>query len=164
VRSEGAQENVRATAMPQSLAKIYVHLIFSTKNRERLLPDDLRPGFCAYFGGILRDLGCTAVEINSEPDHVHLLFLASRTETLSDVVRQLKTGSNLWLQEQRPEFHHFHWQNGYGAFSVSQSGVEEVREYIRLQREHHRVMTFQEEYRKFLARHEIEFDERYVWD
>lgn len=94
--------------MPQSLAKIYVHLIFSTKNRERLLPDDLRPVLHAYLGGILRDLGCTAVEINSEPDHVHLLFLASRTEALSDVVRQLKTGSNLWLQEQRPELRHFH--------------------------------------------------------
>jgi|GEM_PF-4914761 len=84
--------------MPQSLAKIDVHLIFSTKNRERLLPDDLRPGLHTYLGGILRDLGCTAVEINSEPDHAHLLFLASRTETLSDVVRQLKTGSNLWLR------------------------------------------------------------------
>lgn len=150
--------------MPQSLAKIYVHLIFSTKNRERLLPDDLRPALHAYLGGILRDLGGTAVEINSEPDHVHLLFLASRTETLSDVVRQLKTGSNLWLQEQRPEFHNFHWQNGYGAFSVSQSGVEDVRDYIRRQREHHRVMTFQDEYRKFLGKHGIEFDERYVWD
>ena len=82
---------------------------------------------------------------------VHLLFLASRTETLSDVVRQLKTGSNLWLQEQRTELQHFRWQNGYGAFSVSQSAVEDVCDCIRRQREHHRVMTFQDEYRKFLA-------------
>lgn len=150
--------------MPQSLAKIYVHLIFSTKNSYRMIPDDLRPGLHAYLGGILRDLGCTPVEINSEPDHVHLLFLASRTESLSVIVRQLKTGSNLWLQEQRPALLNFHWQNGYGAFSISQSGVEDVQDYIRRQSEHHRVMTFQEEYRKFLTRYEIEFDERYVWD
>ncbi|MDZ4403348.1 transposase [Prosthecobacter sp.] len=129
-----------------------------------MLPDDLRPGLHAYLGGILRDLGGTAVEINSEPDHVHLLFLASRAETLSDVVGQLKTGSNLWLQEQRPELHPFHWQNGYGAFSVSPSAVEDVRDYIRRQREHHRMMTFQDEYRKFLVKHGIEFDERHVWD
>lgn len=132
----------------------------STSSSARRTANASSPTTC----GILRDLGGTAVEINSEPDHAHLLFLASRTETLSDVVRQLKTGSNLWLQEQRPEFSHFHWQNGYGAFSVSQSGVEEVRDYIRRQREHHRVMTFQDEYRKFLARYEIEFDERHVWD
>ncbi|MDP1591519.1 MAG: transposase, partial [Prosthecobacter sp.] len=114
--------------------------------------------------GVLRDLGCTAIEINTEPDHAHILFLLSRTETLSDIVRQVKTGSTHWLHEQRPALRDFHWQNGYGAFSVSQSAVEEVREYIRKQREHHHVMTFQEEYRKFLARYEIEFDERHVWD
>jgi putative transposase len=141
LRSEGAQEN-----------------------RERAIPDDLRPNLHAYMGGVLRDLGCTAVEINAEPDHVHLLFLLSRTESLSDIVRQVKTGSTNWLKEQRAVLSAFHWQNGYGAFSVSQSAVEEVREYVRNQRDHHRVMTFQEEYRKFLIRYEVGFDERYVWD
>lgn len=150
--------------MPQSLAKIYVHLIFSTKNRERAVPDDLRPGLHAYMGGVLRDLGCTAVEINTEPDHAHVLFLLSRTESLSNIVRQVKTGSTHWLQDKQPALRHFHWQNGYGAFSVSQSTLQEVREYVRGQRDHHRVMTFQEEFRKFLTRYEIEFDERYVWD
>lgn len=150
--------------MPQSLAKIYVHLIFSTKNRERIIHDDLRPNLHAYMGGVLRDLGCTAVEINTELDHAHLLFLLSRTEALSDIVRQVKTGSTNWLQEQGSTLSGFHWQNGYGAFSVSQSAVDGVREYIRHQREHHRVMTFQDEYRKFLTRYEVEFDERYVWD
>lgn len=150
--------------MPQSLAKIYIHLIFSTKNRERAVPDDLRPGLHAYMGGVLRDLGCTAVDINTEPDHAHVLFLLSRTESLSNIVRQVKTGSTHWLQDKQPALRHFHWQNGYGAFSVSQSTLQEVREYGRGQREHHRVMTFQEEFRKFLTRYEIEFDERYVWD
>lgn len=150
--------------MPQSLAKIYVHLIFSTKDRERTIPDDLRPDLHAYIGGVLRDIGCTPVEINTEPDHAHVLFLLARTESLSNIVRQVKTGSTHWLHDQRPTLRHFHWQNGYGAFSVSQSALDEVKAYVRDQREHHRVMTFQEEFRKFLTRYEVEFDERYVWD
>ncbi|MFO1484716.1 MAG: IS200/IS605 family transposase [Verrucomicrobiaceae bacterium] len=150
--------------MPQSLSKIYVHLIFSTKNRERVIPLHLQPDLHAYMGGILRDLGCTAVEINTEPDHAHLLFLLSRTEPLSTIVGQVKTGSTGWLQRQLPVLQNFHWQNGYGAFSVSQSNVEEVREYIRAQQEHHRTITFQEEFRRFLKRYEVEYDERYVWD
>jgi REP element-mobilizing transposase RayT len=150
--------------MAQSLAKLYVHLIFSTKNRERVLPDDIRPALHSYMGGILRDLGCTAVEINTEPDHAHALFILARTAAPSDVIGQLKKGSTNWLQEQSPVLRNFHWQNGYGAFSVSQSSVEAVREYIRTQREHHRGQTYQDEFRGFLTKHEVEFDERYVWD
>lgn len=150
--------------MPQSLAKIYVHLVFSTKNRERVLPDDLRLDFHSYLGGILNGLGCVPVEINSEPDHAHLLFVLSRTETVSNVVGQVKKSSNDWLRSKDPRFAQFFWQAGYGAFSVSQSAVEEVRDYIRNQHEHHRLKSFQEEYRAFLRRYELEFDERYVWD
>jgi putative transposase len=150
--------------MPQSLAKIYVHLIFSTKNREPLLLDAVRPDLHAYLGGILRDLDCTALEINTESDHAHVLFLLARTHSLSDVVGQLKRGSSAWLKTRDGALATFHWQNGYGAFSVSQSGVEEVRDYIRRQHEHHRRVGFQDEFRAFLRRHEIAFDERYVWD
>ncbi len=150
--------------MPQSLSKIYVHLIFSTKNRERVIPRHLYPELHAYMGGVLRDLGCTAVEINTEPDHAHLLFVLSRTEPISTIVGQVKTGSTGWLQKQTPELRDFYWQNGYGAFSVSQSNVKEVQEYIRTQQEHHRVVSFQDEYRRFLQRYEIPFDEKYVWD
>jgi len=150
--------------MPQSLAKIYIHLIFATKNRARVLPDDLRPDLHAYMGGTLNGLGCSSIEINTEPDHAHLLFAMTRTETLSDVVGQVKKSANDWLRARRPQFADFHWQGGYGAFSVSQSAVEEVRTYIRNQREHHRKVSFQEEFRTFLKRYEIEFDERYVWD
>jgi putative transposase len=149
--------------MPQSLSKIYVHLIFSTKNRERVIPRHLHPDLHAYMGGILRDLGCTAVEINAEPDHAHLMFVLSRTEPISAIVGQIKAGSSGWLQKQLPDLHNFHWQNGYGAFSVSQSSVEEVREYIRTQQEHHRVVSIQEEFRRFLQRYEVEYDEKYVW-
>ena len=163
-RSNGARKPFTLACMPQSLAKIYVHLIFSTKGREKVIPRHLHPELHDYMGGILRDLGCTAVEINTEPDHAHLMFMPSRTEPLSVIVGQMKTGSSGWLQKQSPELQNFHWQNGYGAFSVSQSSVEEVREYIRNQQEHHRVLSFQEEYRRFLKRYEVEYDEKYVWD
>ncbi len=150
--------------MSQSLAKIYIHLIFSIKNREPVLTDDTRAALHGYLGGILRDLDSPAVEINSEPDHAHLLFTLSRTHTLSDIVSQIKRGSSPWLKTQNKAYAKFHWQNGYGAFSVSQSAVEEVCEYIRNQRVHHKKVTFQDEFRAFLRRYGVEFDERHVWD
>jgi len=151
-------------AMPQSLAKVYLHLVFSTKNRERVLTDAIRSRLHSYMGGILHGLGCSPVEINTEPDHAHLLFLMSRTETIANVVGQVKKSSNDWLREQSPEFAEFFWQAGYGIFSVSQSSVEEVRAYICNQREHHQRVSFQDEFRAFLKRYEVEYDERYVWD
>lgn len=150
--------------MAQSLSKIYVHLIFSTKDRERTLPDEIRPDLHAYMGGTLKGLGCAPIEINTEPDHSHVLFLLARTEALSDVVGHLKKSSNDWLRNRGPHFGSFFWQSGFGAFSVSQSQVEDVRTYIRNQREHHRVKSFQEKLRAFLKAYEVEFDERYVWD
>jgi putative transposase len=150
--------------MAQSLAKIYIHLIFSTKNRERILEDGIRVALHKYLGGILRDLNSPSIEINTEPDHAHLLFTLSRTLSISQVVQEVKSGSSAWLKKQSRAYADFHWQNGYGAFSVSQSNVPEVQAYILNQREHHRGMTFQEEFREFLRRYEIEYDERYVWD
>src|SRR6266700_6780024 len=117
--------------MAQSLAKIYIHLIFSTKNRDPLLRDDIRPELHAYLGGILRDLNSPAIEINSEPDHLHVLFVMSRTASLSQIVQEVKTGTSGWLKKQSAVYANFHWQNGYAAFSVSQSGVPDVRNYIR---------------------------------
>jgi putative transposase len=150
--------------MPQSLAKLYVHLIFSTKNRERTLPEAVRCDLHSYIGGILRELGCNPVEINTEPDHAHLLFTLCRTVSISTVVGQIKKGSNDWLRTKGAEFLNFYWQGGYGAFSVSQSAVGEVRDYIKGQQEHHKRVSFQDEFRAFLRRYDVEFDERYVWD
>ena len=150
--------------MAQSLAKIYIHLIFSTKERERTLLDEIRPELHAYMGGTLKGLGCSPIEINTEPDHAHVLFLLSRTEALSNVVGHLKKSSNDWLREQDPQLAQFFWQAGFGAFSVSQSQIADVRAYIRNQREHHRVRSFQEELRALLKAYEIEYDERYLWD
>jgi len=150
--------------MSQSLAKIYIHLIFSTKNREPVIADDVQTALHSYLAGIFRDLESPAIEINTEPDHAHILFALSRTQTLGDVVSQIKRGSSTWLKTKNKSYAKFHWQNGYGAFSVSQSNVNEVRKYIRKQREHHKKSTFQDEFRAFLKRHEMGFDERYVWD
>lgn len=165
--SEGARENVRQhrpNPMPQSLAKVYVHLVFSTKRREPIVPSDIRPELHACMGGILREMNCVPIEINTEPDHAHVLFSLARTNSLCDVVGHLKKGSTNWLHQQRPNLAGFYWQNGYGAFSVSQSQLEGVIAYIRNQREHHRAVTFQDEFRRFLNRHGIEWDEKFVWD
>ena len=150
--------------MAQSLAKLYVHLIFSTKGRVAILADPVRPDLHAYMGGILRDLDSPSIEINCEPDHAHVLFLLARTHSLSDVVGQVKRGSSEWLKTQGPRYANFHWQNGFGAFCVSPSSVDAVRRYIVDQRDHHAKTTFQDEFRAFLRRHGVEFDERYVWD
>ena len=150
--------------MPQSLAKITIHLVFSTKNCERLLADEVRDPLHRYLAGILRERQSPALEINTEPDHAHVLFALSRTCALSDIVGSLKQSSSLWLQKQTPVLRNFHWQAGYAAFSVSESSLENVREYIRKQREHHRRRSFQDEVRALFQRHHLEFDERYVWD
>ncbi|WP_029631925.1 IS200/IS605 family transposase [Zavarzinella formosa] len=150
--------------MPQSHSRLFVHLIFSVKNRDSLLDESIRNELHSVLGGILRDIGSPPVIINSVEDHVHLLFLQSRTDSISEIVNKVKTNSSKWIRSVSPTLKDFHWQNGYGAFSVSQSNVKSVAKYIEEQREHHRKMTFQEEYRDFLRKHEIEFDERYVWD
>jgi REP element-mobilizing transposase RayT len=150
--------------MPQSLASLHIHLVFSTKNREPLITDDVRSHLHAYMATVLQNLGATPVLINSIEDHIHLLFDLGRTTSVSKAVEDVKKSSSKWIKTQGAEFAGFAWQAGYGAFAVSESNVESVRIYIANQREHHRKKTFQDEYRQFLERHRIPFDEKYVWD
>ena len=112
----------------------------------------------------MKQLDCMPVEIGGIEDHVHILCLFPRTHSVADVVKETKRVSTNRLQEQAPDLKNFHWQTGYGVFSVSQSSVDDVIEYIRKQEEHHRKQTFQDEYRALLRKHAVEFDERYVWD
>jgi REP element-mobilizing transposase RayT len=159
------QEGVyRSSTMSQSLAKNLIHLIFSTKNRDSLITDAIRPELHKYAGGILSDLTSPPLMMNSVADHIHVLFNLHRTKSLADVVMELKRGTSKWMKEQGPDFADFYWQNGYGAFSIGQSMVDDVIKYIENQAIHHRKLTFQEEFRQFLVRYEVEFDERYVWD
>ena len=150
--------------MPQSLARLHVHLIFSTKHREPVLRDTIRDSLHAYMATVLQNLGCPPVLINSVADHVHILFELGRTIAVSTAVEEVKKTSSKWIKTQGEEFAGFSWQAGYGAFAVSESNVPAVREYIAGQTEHHRQKSFQEEYRMFLERHRVAFDERYVWD
>ncbi len=150
--------------MPQSLANIYIHLIFSTKERFPFLVKEVRPDLHAYMATVLANLNSPAVLINSVEDHVHILFNMGRTVTLAQVVEDVKKSSSKWIKTQGASFSKFSWQAGYGGFSVSESNVPKVANYIQNQEEHHRVKTFQEEYRGFLEKHKIQYDERYVWD
>jgi putative transposase len=150
--------------MSQSLAKMYVHAIFSTKNREPVLADDWRDELFHVLGGTANNLGCQSMIVGGVADHVHMLFQLGRTITLADAVGKVKSSSSAWVNQTRRLAMPFHWQGGYAAFSVSQSNVEAVREYIRRQPEHHARQSFQDEVREWLRRYEIEWDERYVWD
>ena len=148
--------------MPQSLARVLVHLVFSTKKRAPLLIEGARERAFAYLGATLNGIGCPVITVGGVADHVHLLFVLGRTVSLSKAVEEVKKESSKWAKDDVNSG--FYWQNGYGAFSVSPSNVEQVQASIENQEEHHRTMTFQEEFRTLLARHEIEWDERYVWD
>jgi putative transposase len=151
--------------MAQSLAKILLHVVFSTKDRRPLLTDPaLRDELHRYLGGILTNLDCQPLITGGVADHVHLLFNHSRTATVADVVKELKRSSSVWLKTKSPALPDFAWQNGYGAFSIGQSQADDVRGYIAGQEEHHRKISFQDEFRRLLERYEIAFDERYVWD
>ncbi len=150
--------------MPQSLAQILVHVVFSTKNREPLLDDAIRADLHAYVGGIVQNIGGALFQAGSVFDHIHLLLSHPRTLSPADLVGEIKTGSSKWIKTRGPAYRAFHWQNGYGIFSVSPSHRADVEKYLVNQAEHHRVVTFQEEYRKLLGKYGIEFDELYVWD
>jgi len=150
--------------MPQSLSSILIHVVFSTKNREPLLTPQIEAELYPYMASIFKALESPALIINGTSDHLHTLLSLSRVMTIADLVEEVKTGSSKWIKTKGKQFHNFHWQSGYGAFSIGQSQVPGVRRYIRRQKEHHRRMTFQDEYRKFLNAYEVEYDERYVWD
>jgi putative transposase len=149
--------------MPQSLARNLVHLIFSTKNREPLITPELRPRLHAYLAGIFAACDSPAITVGGVADHVHALFVLSKNRALAEVVEEVKKGSSKWAKANGGS-PHFYWQSGYGAFSVSPSNEEAVVAYIARQEEHHRRVTFQDEFRQFLHKHGIAFDERYVWD
>ncbi len=151
--------------MSQSLSKLWTPLIFSTKNRYPFLAnDEIRKEMHKYIAGILRKHNCPTLLVGGVADHVHSLFALSKNHSIAEIVYQVKRGSSKWIKLQDSKLKKFHWQDGYGAFSVSQSHVEQVRRYIARQEQHHRKVGFQDEFRQFLRRYEIEFDERYVWD
>jgi putative transposase len=148
--------------VPSTHLSLHYHLVFSTKERAPLITAEIRERVHAYLGGVIRGEGGVALDVGGTADHVHLLIGLKATHCLADVLRTLKGDSSRWIHD---ELHvpKFEWQEGYGAFTVSSSNVAAVREYVRDQERHHRKRSFQEEYREFLTKHEIAFDERYLW-
>jgi putative transposase len=151
--------------MPQSLSKILVHTVFSTKERRPYLRNpSLRQELHQYLGGVLNNLKCPPLIIGGVEDHVHILSQLGRTIEPSELVKEVKRVSSIWIKSQSAGDSDFAWQAGYGMFSIGFSQIDSVRRYIAHQEEHHKTRTFQDEFRAILARYEIEYDEQYVWD
>ena len=150
--------------MPQSLSLVIIHVIFSTKDRHPFLKPDSRPKLHAYLATVARNIGCEAYRVGGVADHVHLAIRLSRTVTIADLVQELKTSSSQWVKTQSPGLAAFAWQRGYGCFSVGPSDLDRLRAYIDDQENHHETRTFQEEFRMFLKKYGVEYDEAYVWD
>jgi REP element-mobilizing transposase RayT len=150
--------------MPQSFTSLHYHLVFSTKYREPTITPPLRPRLYDYLGGIVRGEGGVLLAAGGVADHVHLLARLHQQTAPADLLRILKANSSKWVHDTFPDSGRFGWQTGYGAFSVSYSQLETVKGYVARQEDHHRRVTFQDEFRLFLTRHGIGFDERYLWD
>ena len=149
--------------MGQSLSKVYLHIIFSTKDRMPLIDDVIEPELFRYMAGIGRDEGGHPLLINGNVDHVHGLFELGREVTISQLVKHIKAGSSKWIKLQGDKYQNFAWQTGYAVFSVGQSQLEIAKNYISQQKIHHQKIDYQQELREFLRKYQVEFDEKYVW-
>ena len=149
--------------MGQSLVKNYVHIIFSTKNREPFIHRNYEEELYKYLGGVCKAHNCTPIQVGGYVDHVHILCLISSRMTIAGLLEELKTDSSKWMKKQAVELSKFYWQDGYGAFSINPSQVDTVVNYIKKQHEHHLKKSFQDEYRGFLQKYNMDYDERYVW-
>jgi REP element-mobilizing transposase RayT len=150
--------------MGQSLVKNYMHIIFSTKHRKPLIDETIETELYNYLGGICNNLECQPLKIGGHKDHVHVHCLLSKKISLIDFMKKMKAGSSKWIKTKGDKYREFFWQDGYGAFSVNPTQTKSVIKYIEDQHIHHQNMTFQEEYRLFLKKYEVDYDERYVWD
>ena len=150
--------------MPQSYTCLHYHIVFSTKHRAPIITAEIRTRLWEYLGGIVVGHRGIPIQIGGIEDHVHLLVTLRQQPALADFIRALKAGSSHWMHDTFPGAHQFSWQTGYGAFTVSHSARDAVKAYIANQEEHHKRQAFQDEFRGLLKNHEIEFDEKYLWD
>ncbi len=149
--------------MAQTLVSLMAHVIFSTKNREPFITPDIEPELFAYLGGILKNHGSRLLDAGGTADHVHLLISQSKNVSLSSLMKDVKKDSSSWIKTKGRQFRNFHWQDGYGAFSIGRSEIPALKKYISGQKEHHRKRTFQEELIAFFDEYGIAYDERYLW-
>ncbi len=150
--------------MGQSLVKNYIHIVFSTKNREALIFPPYEQELHSYLGGICKNLECQPIKRGGYTDHIHILCMLSKKVMLSKLLQEIKAHSSKWMKTKDDALKNFYWQDGYGAFSVNPTEVDIVIAYITNQHEHHTKKNFQDEYRTFLKKYNVEYDERYVWD
>lgn len=159
--SEGVLQN-KGHIMAQSLSRVIIHIIFSTKNRQKFLIDEIRGRLHAYLATVLRDKGSVVFKVGGTSDHVHIACSLTRTFSQSDLIKKLKVSSTKWMKENFDES--FSWQTGYGVFSIGESQLSALVSYIENQVEHHRMKSFKDEFRTFLNKYNINFDEQYVWE
>jgi len=150
--------------MGQSLVKNFIHIVFSTKHRTPIIHPPYNLELYSYLGGICNKLESQVVKIGGDSDHVHILCMLSKKIALATLLEELKSHSSKWIKSKDPSLMNFFWQDGYGAFSVNPKEVDKVISYIDNQQEHHKKRTFQDEYRAFLKKYKVEYDERYIWD
>ena len=150
--------------MAQSLSNVLLHLVFSTKNREPFVDVGIEEELFAYIGGICRKLKCPSHKIGAADDHSHIACSLARTIEISKLLEEIKKESSKWIKTKGSQYETFAWQGGYGAFSLGQSQLEDLKRYISLQREHHKNVPYKYEFRELLAQYNVEYDERYAWD
>ena len=150
--------------MPQSLSKVIRHVVFSTKNREKTIPCHLSPNLHAYLAGLCRSKGSQAYRVGGTEDHIHIACTLPRTLTMAKLLEEIKKSSSIWMKQQEQGISHFSWQAGYGIFSLGQSQLPALLQYIDNQEEHHRTRTFKEELIELLEKYGVEYDEKYLWD
>jgi putative transposase len=161
--NQNASSNLSLT-MGQSLVKNYVHLVFSTKHRQPLIQPPAEEELHAYLGGICNRLECQVIKVGGYTDHVHILCMLSKNIALMKLVGEVKSHSSKWMKTKGAEYENFYWQDGYGAFSVNPSQVDVVIQYIENQHIHHSKQSFKDEYKAFLKKYAVAYDERYIWD
>jgi REP element-mobilizing transposase RayT len=149
--------------MAHTYTHLLIHVVFGTEERAPLIAHEMRGELYAYMGGTIREMGAVLLAMNSMPDHVHMLVSVPASLAVANLVRAAKANSSRWIHQRWPERLKFAWQQGYGAFSVSESATSQVERYIRTQEEHHRTLSFEDEFRELLKKHNIAFDERYLW-
>ncbi|HVE55630.1 MAG TPA: IS200/IS605 family transposase [Pyrinomonadaceae bacterium] len=150
--------------MAQTLVQLFIHIVFSTKNRIDMITPEIEPELFAYIGGIAANNNSKLVAANATANHIHLLILLSKTIELSELVGDIKRNSSRWIKSKSESFKTFGWQDGFAAFSIGRTQVPMVKQYIATQKEKHRNRKFEDEMRMFYDKYGIEYDERYVWD
>ena len=150
--------------MARTLIELYLHLVFSTKHRANIIQPEIESELHRYMAGIVANLESRCLAVNGTENHVHTLVSLGKTMAISNLVRELKKGSTWWLKRQGAVSRNFSWQDGYGGFSVGRSELPAVRLYIAAQKDHHRRVSYEEEFVALLDEHGVTYDARYLWD